>query len=397
MLIAQPFAPLNQDYQKCSYEQSTVIINQAGSSVGTVSILTPLCIAFILVLVYFAQSCGMANIKKTYTNTEKDSALDDLALKLLLVRDSDQAAVELRDSVLARLVNELSEDTLINRDLIYRDSGKSKEQKETPKINWTALQASLGIRREALPVSALPRQGHLNSISSVSDGVVFARESGDELHSVSSPIHFLDISTTALVMKAEKEKYSIMNDYRVTPELLQMCSKKKLSKSSPKSPQSRKSSQKALAASRTESTTSADNNSSKMENGGRNLSEVGEASECDSNSSSSDSCDKPTLDLDSLFGVLNHLLPIFQAGERDRKKTIWAAVNQTAILRTIQLSTLPPDCLSHLYYLLYTLLSLHGAIMLNIPLAEVKDDRASSVAYIVGEEVLTLAELKKRL
>jgi hypothetical protein len=86
-LIDEPFAPLNQNYQKCHNKKSTVAVNQAGSSVGTVTLLAPIAIVFILLMLYAAQQCMGFTIKKTYTSGDKEAALQDLALRLLVVRD----------------------------------------------------------------------------------------------------------------------------------------------------------------------------------------------------------------------------------------------------------------------------------------------------------------------
>ena len=65
------------------------MINQAGSTVGTMAFLAPLCISFILLCVSLLAYCRGVAIARTYTNYEKQTALSDLATKLLLVRDGN--------------------------------------------------------------------------------------------------------------------------------------------------------------------------------------------------------------------------------------------------------------------------------------------------------------------
>jgi hypothetical protein len=86
-LIQQPFAPLVQEYEKCWYSSTTALENQAGIAVGNVSIFAPFAVILILIFVYFYQLCNGKVISKGYTKVEKDSALEALAVSLLLAKD----------------------------------------------------------------------------------------------------------------------------------------------------------------------------------------------------------------------------------------------------------------------------------------------------------------------
>jgi hypothetical protein len=172
-LIETPFAPLHQEYQKCHYDPGTVAVNQAGSSVGTLSLVTPVLIALVLGLVYLGQVCVGLSIRKTYTAADKEEALQELALKLLLTRDkgglssdgesstgvsekgqsgvvnpmnransSRDAAQSSRkkQQILAGLVEELSEE-IATQEEIY--TIVAQQQSEPTRINWTAAREAV--------------------------------------------------------------------------------------------------------------------------------------------------------------------------------------------------------------------------------------------------------------
>jgi hypothetical protein len=139
--VNTPFAPLTQNYQECRYDTFTVVVNQAGSTVGTVSILAPFLFAFVVVVMYFVHLCGVADIKKTYTNSEKADALDDLALKLLLIRDHGQGVeLESQHSVLAQIVEELT-GSHHQVDTIYKASLVDKRLQ----VNWHGVRSKLAL------------------------------------------------------------------------------------------------------------------------------------------------------------------------------------------------------------------------------------------------------------
>jgi hypothetical protein len=350
-----------------------VFISQAGSSVGNVSILAPFCVAMVLVMVYYAQVCGVARVKKTYTSGEKDDALQDLALKLLVVRDCDKATVE-RESVLAKLVEELGSDKLNQADVHYREDDRLKE---TATIDWAALQMRVGLKKRAPSAATSPtRTEQSPSVASVSDKA--AAESGVELRPVTSPIHFVDLdgAPSALAVVAAKNKYVIMNDYEVTPALFQVCASKQHSPTLVH----RKVSLEA-ARGRDDCGDSHMDGMEAGEGGTRASAKQGRAG----------------LDVDALLSLIDDLITSFEAAEQDRTKSVWAVVSQTAILRTVNVAALPKDRLSGFYYKLNVLLALHAAVMLNVSLSNVKQHQASGVAYIVGMEVLTLAEIRARL
>jgi hypothetical protein len=329
-------------------------------------------------MVYFAQVCGVASIKKTYTNSEKESALSEFALRLLLVRDKDNALVD-RDSVLAQLVTELGQE-LDSAESIYRD-GEGRGGKPSVTIDWAALQTSVGLKKRQPSMVGATRDGPSASVASVSDSAVFRTEDGDELQPVSSPFHFAD-AVSALM--AGQRKCAIMNDYDVTPALIQLCGTAPGAhhgnKSSPRN--SPRNSRRKTAESRATAGSADD----RME--------VGEASTAREVQDAD-----VRLDVEALLALMSELIETLEAEQlrADRSQNIWSVVSQTAILRTVSAPSLPASHQSRFYFKLHTLLSLHSAAMMNIPLSEVKQRQADSVAYMVGQEVLTLTDIRARL
>jgi hypothetical protein len=86
--VTTPYAPLTQSYQQCKNDPTTVLLNQAGVSVGNVSIVTPFCVLFVLLGLYFYQWVLGISIPKAYSKGDKDRALNTLAISLLLARDN---------------------------------------------------------------------------------------------------------------------------------------------------------------------------------------------------------------------------------------------------------------------------------------------------------------------
>jgi hypothetical protein len=105
------------------------------------------------------------------------------------------------------------------------------------------------------------------------------------------------------------------------------------------------------------------------------------------------------LDVEALLTLMSELIGTLEVelARPDRSQNIWSVVSQTAILRTVSAPSLPASHQSRFYFMLHTLLALHSAVMMNIPLAEVKQKQADSVAYMVGQEVLTLTDIRARL
>ncbi len=103
------------------------------------------------------------------------------------------------------------------------------------------------------------------------------------------------------------------------------------------------------------------------------------------------------LDVTALFTLMSTLIESLEAAQVDRSRNVWSVVSQTAIFRTVRASSIPTSHLSRFYFMLHTLLALHSAAMLNTSLTEVKQKQAERVAYVVGQEVLTLADIRGRL
>jgi hypothetical protein len=364
-LINLPFAPLTEEYQKCSYDTSTIVINQAGSSVGTVSILAPVCITFILAMVYFAQVCGVASIKKTYTNSEKADALADLALKLLVARDKDKANLD-KDSVIAKLVEELGRE-LDSPDEIYHSTMTANDN-EKVSIDWNALKTSVGLKKRQ-PSMQQSADGAAELPNLAGNG-----GAGVEMKPVGSPFHFLGTAAP------KREGCIVMNDYEVTPALMQLCGTVPALRNSPK------------VAKRKESVTGEDGRDDRMESGEGDLGTESEAREARKQLKES-----MRLDVPALFALMDKLADELDAAQSDRSKNVWSAAGQTAIFRTVQVYAMSAKDCATLYYKMYTLLALHAAAVLNVSVEEVKSDRASGVGYIVGNKVLTLAEIRMKL
>lgn len=86
-LVDVPFAPLTQQYQTCRNDPFTAFVNQAGVSAGNVGLLTPAGVLLVLLLLAAYQRFTGRAIPKTYSASEKESALNALAVALLLIRD----------------------------------------------------------------------------------------------------------------------------------------------------------------------------------------------------------------------------------------------------------------------------------------------------------------------
>mmetsp|Transcript_65679 Transcript_65679/g.115857 ORF Transcript_65679/g.115857 Transcript_65679/m.115857 type:complete len:556 (+) Transcript_65679:82-1749(+) len=353
-LIESPFAPLTQDYQKCHYDTSTVVFNQAGSSVGNVSLLAPLCIAFILLCVSLAQMWGFVSIKKTYTEFEKSEALSDLALKLLLQRDREQTLGDVESTssdnkrtVLSQLVAELGEDP----QCLYRQESNS----EGPPVTWGSVKTAVGLNKRTAR-DANKRADSTSSLSSTSTaqsaqtaeetrskgdtgkgkaGAVRESAAGVELQPIASPLHAsgVDVNFAIGDMRAGRSPYVVLNDYEVTSALQKLC------------------------------------------NHGPTT----------------------TFSVSALLELLDALIDAFEAAATDKSRSVWTQVSQTAVLRIVPVSALSRADRRMLYFKVYTCLSLHAAVMLHMSVEDIKSTQASSVAYTVGKEVLTLAAIHAKL
>eukprot|EP01031_Cornospumella_fuschlensis_P027132 gene27132-32776_t len=86
-LLTTPYASLNQQYQECRYSPREILQNQAGITFGNVEILTPGIIFFILLLVYVHRYLCCMPSHHFYNKAEKEGALDDFAIAMLMTRD----------------------------------------------------------------------------------------------------------------------------------------------------------------------------------------------------------------------------------------------------------------------------------------------------------------------
>lgn len=86
-LVEVPFAPLTQQYQTCRNDPFTAFVNQAGVSAGNVGLLSPAGVLLVLCLLAAYQHFTGRVIPRTYSSAEKESALNALAVALLLIRD----------------------------------------------------------------------------------------------------------------------------------------------------------------------------------------------------------------------------------------------------------------------------------------------------------------------
>ncbi len=352
-MIDTPYAPLIQDYQKCSYDTSTILFNQAGSSVGNVSLLAPLCIAFILICVSCAQMWGFISIKKTYTDSEKAQALSDLALKLLLTRDKKEHASlaegssgVIDHSVLAKLVSELGEEPADGH--LYRQESTS----DGPPVTWGLVKAAVGLNkrtaRDSKSSNLSTQSLHLEEEGRRGEEAGTSAEAAFELRPIASPLHhFKDVADAVLAMRAGKNKFVVLNDYEVTPALQKLC---------------------GISVARAE--------------GG------------EGNGSAHS---PPKFSVSALFALLDSLIGAFEAAGLDKSRSLWTQVSQTAILRSVPLTALSCADSRTLYLKLNTLLALHATVVFGVSLEEVKRSHAATVAYLVGAEPLTLEEIRIRL
>jgi len=96
LLIENIFAPLYQQYQKCHDDRRTILINQAGITIGNLQLVAPFAVLAILLSGYLYRFlCFTADDQETYENlcnlhyskTEKQKALEAFAIALLIQRD----------------------------------------------------------------------------------------------------------------------------------------------------------------------------------------------------------------------------------------------------------------------------------------------------------------------
>ncbi len=324
---------------------------------GNVSLLAPLCIAFILLCVSLAQMWGFVSIKKTYTEFEKSEALSDLALKLLLQRDREQTLGDVESTssdnkrtVLSQLVAELGEDP----QCLYRQESNS----EGPPVTWGSVKTAVGLNKrtvrevgnrsdsttsqssttstaQSVQLAEEPRNGKRDALGKGKAGAGRESAAGVELQPISSPLHAsgVDVNDAIGAMRAGKSQYVVLNDYEVTPALQKLCN--------------------------TGPTTG--------------------------------------LSVSALFELLDTLIDVFEAAAADKSRSVWTQVSQTAVLRIVPVSSLSRADRRMLYFKVYTCLSLHAAVMLHMPVEDVKSTQSSSVAYTVGKVVLTLAAIHGKL
>lgn len=163
---------MTQGYTKCRYSPSQVLSNQAGIAAGNVSLLLPFGVAMVLVAVYCYQICSGRFIPRGYSKSEKDKALEALAICLLLAKDNKLEAMKRQhqlkkiekqnsedDSVdysndieeefsnldltfVHSLVNELSYVGVITREEYFRLQ-EEKMKEEAAAIDWASLCESL--------------------------------------------------------------------------------------------------------------------------------------------------------------------------------------------------------------------------------------------------------------
>jgi hypothetical protein len=104
-LIDKPFAPLIQDYQQCNNDPTMVFFTQVGAALGNLSVIIPVAIVVTLLLLYFYQSVTGDMIPRTYSKEERETALNALAVSLLLKRDYHRSEVERYQEMHQKLLN----------------------------------------------------------------------------------------------------------------------------------------------------------------------------------------------------------------------------------------------------------------------------------------------------
>ncbi len=96
MLLVDIFAPLYQEYQKCHYDRRSLVVNQAGITIGNLQLIGPFCVLLILLLGYiyrylFFHADEQENYESLcnlhYSKTEKQKALEAFAIAMLIQRD----------------------------------------------------------------------------------------------------------------------------------------------------------------------------------------------------------------------------------------------------------------------------------------------------------------------
>jgi hypothetical protein len=112
----RPYAPLNQNYQRCTADVFQTLLNQAGVATGNIQIIAPLCVILIFYLAHLHKQWNKVPLDESYSRGEKDSALDAYAMSMLLARDEKLKTHSFKDkeSIIAQIVEELSEHTMLS-------------------------------------------------------------------------------------------------------------------------------------------------------------------------------------------------------------------------------------------------------------------------------------------
>ena len=106
-IIHNPPTPIVEDYYACTLTPLNAVINAAGIASGNASLILPLVMAGLLPLMYvWLTATGNVKPKPEYSEEDKQTALDYMALQVLRVRDKRVRGMK-KNGILVQFGNEL--------------------------------------------------------------------------------------------------------------------------------------------------------------------------------------------------------------------------------------------------------------------------------------------------
>jgi hypothetical protein len=191
-LIASPFAPLLQEYQKCYNPPTSVFLTEFGVSLSNIGAITPFCVLFFLGCIYLYQKLTGDVIPQAYNKNERDEVLNAFAISLLLGRDrqrirrvstyhTDHDAFLRQDSTVSNetinaLIRDLENDAEYHSNT-YKLDGKIQQFK----IDWSQLANRMNIISPLMRGSSLRNMSEKSIKSSIDNQTV-------DLENVASPV-----------------------------------------------------------------------------------------------------------------------------------------------------------------------------------------------------------------
>ncbi len=156
-MSANPYAPLSQKYEQCTYDVFQTAVNQAGIAIGNIQIVAPILIILLMLISMWHKSYNKVPLDESYSKAAKDSALDAYAMSLLLARDQRLKTVSFHNnnSIIALIAEELGEHTMLS-------AVSHKQHKQEHHSSSHLSIHSMGSPRIMAKIASLNRLTHLS-------------------------------------------------------------------------------------------------------------------------------------------------------------------------------------------------------------------------------------------